>query len=395
MRFSHTADCHIGGHRDPRLRRLTEEAFRTFVRQSIEDNVDFCIIAGDLFNTAIPGIESMKFTVTELSELKQRGIPVYAIPGSHDYSPSGKTILDVLERAGLLVNVYRGSVKDGRLHLEFTEDGTGVLLTGILGRRGMLDRELYRDLSVEDRPGEKIFLFHTAIEEMQSKTPGQPVSFLPEGFDYYAGGHVHVVKRYAAAGYPNVVYPGPLFPNSFSELEELRHGGYYLYDGDLHRKDIVLKDVLPLTVDVDGMTASEAKGRLHDACRRDAKDRIVLLRVQGRLAAGSPGELDIRAAVRTLEKDAYCVLRNTARLTSEEFQQQASRHDDPKDVEESLLEDHEEQLMLSGRDGLQLARDLMGALGREQKEGEKNYEYEESVTKHGLEIIERHIGKRL
>jgi len=173
MRFSHTADCHVGGHRDPRLKALTEQAFSKFIEESIEETVDFIIIAGDLFNTAIPGIDTLKFVVTELSKPKKQDIPVYAIPGSHDYSPSGKTMLDVLEQAGLLINVCRGTItEEGKLKLAFTQDKkTGAKLTGVIGKRGMLDKHLYEELdhSISEEPGEKIFLFHTALTELKPK----------------------------------------------------------------------------------------------------------------------------------------------------------------------------------------------------------------------------------
>ena len=46
-----------------------------------------------------------------------------------------------------------------------------------------------------------------------------PLSLLPKNFDYYAGGHVHIVDSTKIDGYGLIAYPGPLFPNSFSELE--------------------------------------------------------------------------------------------------------------------------------------------------------------------------------
>ncbi|MBA3064689.1 hypothetical protein FP803_04595, partial [Candidatus Woesearchaeota archaeon] len=87
-----------------------------------EKQVDFVLIAGDLFNTALPGIDALKIVVTKLKELKDNNIPSYVIPGSHDFSPSGKTMIDVLENAGLLVNVMKGKIIDEKLNLEFTID---------------------------------------------------------------------------------------------------------------------------------------------------------------------------------------------------------------------------------------------------------------------------------
>jgi DNA repair protein SbcD/Mre11 len=400
MRFSHTSDCHVGGHRDPRLRALTEQSFATFISESIQARVDFIIISGDLFNTAIPGIDTLKFVVTQLGKAKTQGIPVYAIPGSHDFSPSGKTMLDVLEEAGLLRNVCRGIVTpSGKLQLTFTVDEkTGAKLTGVIGKRGMLDRHIYDDLdhSISKEPGEKIFLFHTALTELKpahlQEMESYPISFLPADFTYYAGGHVHVVERYTEKGYKNVIYPGPLFPNSFSELEKLHHGGYFLYDnGEVIRKEIPLKKVLQFLFNVEGMDAQSANKTLQELGEKvDVRDAIILIRIEGTLSAGNPNDLDVRNILRALEqRGAYIVLRNTSKLTSPEFISLQLKAEEPQHIEESLLQDHADQLQLQGNDGVQLARDLLKLLSREQHEGEKVYEYQDRVVKDALDLLAR------
>ncbi|HIH24942.1 TPA: DNA repair exonuclease [Candidatus Woesearchaeota archaeon] len=407
MRFSHTADCHIGGHRDTRLRDLTERAFMQFIDGSIKHRVDFAIIAGDLFNTAIPGIDTLKFTVTQLGRLRSQGIPVYAIPGSHDYSPSGKTMLDVLEEAGLLMNVCKGNVTtEGKLKLAFTIDKkTGVKLTGVIGRRGMLDRAIYEELdrSIERETGKKVFLFHTSISELKpqhlAEMESAPVSFLPKGFDYYAGGHVHIVERYdeAARGYRNVVYPGPLFPNSFSELERLGSGGYYVYDdarqeGErLIREELPQKRVVKIELDAQGMSAHDASAKLaSQAAVAEPQDSIVLVRATGMLSSGNPGDLDLRSAVRHLEdRGAYIVLRSTSQLTSSEFKATQIDPNAPhQDLQERLLAEHGAELALDGMDGTALARELLKLLSREAIEGEKLHEYESRMTLETLKLID-------
>ncbi len=374
MRFTHTADCHLGGQRNQQLRTLTEQAFETFVTGTIEEDVDFCLIAGDLFNTAIPGIETLKFAVTQLGRLRQRHIPVYAIAGSHDYSPSGKSMLGVLERAGLLVDVSTN--KEGEI--QYTKDeATGVLLAGISGRRGMLDQETYAHLKAEPPKGAAIFLFHTALEGRVPNSTGLPEKLLPKGFTYYAGGHVHIVENNTP-----IVYPGPLFPNSFSELEELRHGGYWLYDeGRLERKEILLKQVIPVRISLDGTTGHEANARLLKQLPETVDDAIVLLRVTGRLASGSITDLNLtRVSAKLLEQGAYAVLRNTAGLHLAEFTERPVAST-PHDMEEALLREHREDLTLENQDGLTLSRDLLKLLSEEQREGERQYEYEERVVK--------------
>jgi DNA repair protein SbcD/Mre11 len=297
--------------------------------------------------------------------------------------------------------VCRGAITSERkLRLAFTTDPkTGVKLTGVIGRRGMLDRQLYEELdgSIGEEPGEKIFLFHTALTELKPKElqemESAPVSFLPRGFSYYAGGHVHIVERYAGLGYENIVYPGPLFPNSFAELERLRHGGYFLYDdGVVTRRDINLRAVLPMTVDVDGMDAASANAAVqHVVAQTEPEGKVVLLRIQGVIASGSANDIDIRSAIRALEEHgAYIVLRNTARLTSTDFAALRVRAEEPHAIEETILVEHADQLRMPQGDGVALARDLLRQLSREPLEGEKLHEYQDRMV---LETLSR-IGQR-
>src|SRR3989338_1319341 len=110
MKFAHLADCHIGAWRDPKLRAVSNKAFEIAIDKCIEEKVDFVLISGDLFNTSLPSIDSLRIAAAKFRELKDNDIPVYAIAGSHDFSPSGKTLIDVLESAGLLVNVVKGRI---------------------------------------------------------------------------------------------------------------------------------------------------------------------------------------------------------------------------------------------------------------------------------------------
>ena len=201
MKFAHMADCHIGSWRDPKLKDTSTHAFIKSIDKCIKEKVDFILIAGDLFNTSFPRLDNLKTVVSKFKKLKDLDIPVYIVPGSHDYSPSGKTILDVLEEAGMFINVFKGTVEDGKLKLNFTVDKkTGVKITGMLGKRGTLERLYYEKLilnNLEDEKGYKIFIFHSGIDELKPKEMeniiSQPLSLLPKGFDYYAGGHVHIV----------------------------------------------------------------------------------------------------------------------------------------------------------------------------------------------------------
>ena len=109
MKFAHIADVHLGAWREPKLQELNLETFRKAIAICIDEKVGFVIIAGDLFDVAMPSVEILKEAVSELKRLKDSSIDCYVIAGSHDFSISGKTFLDVIEKAGLCRNISKFS----------------------------------------------------------------------------------------------------------------------------------------------------------------------------------------------------------------------------------------------------------------------------------------------
>ncbi|HEA46477.1 MAG TPA: DNA repair exonuclease, partial [Candidatus Pacearchaeota archaeon] len=105
VRFAHIADAHLGGWKQQPLQDLNLESFKMAIDVCIKENVEFVLIAGDLFDSAFPPIDILKETFAEFRRLKESKIPCFLIAGSHDYSVSGKTFLDVLEKAGFCKNV--------------------------------------------------------------------------------------------------------------------------------------------------------------------------------------------------------------------------------------------------------------------------------------------------
>lgn len=400
MKFAHMADCHVGSWRDPKLKELSIEAFTRAIDTCIDNNVDFILIAGDLFNNALPGIDTLKIVVKEFKRLKENSIPVYLIPGSHDYSPSGKTMIDVLEEAGLVKNVFKGRVIENKLFLDFTiDEKTGVKLTGILGRRGTLEKSYYDALdidSLEKEPGNKVFLFHSAIAEMMPNEfaliESTPVSMLPKGFEYYAGGHIHIVKHESFKDYKNVVYPGPLYPASFSELEKLSNGGFYIYDdGKIIREDLNLKNTFLVDIDVNHRSAEEAYLAIIEKIqKKEFINTIVLLRVYGKLSAGKVSDIRFNELFEKIySQGAFFVMKNTSKLQSEEFEEIKIDHDNIDNVEDALIKEHLQQYNLFDRDKeYKIIKDLMKSLSSERHEGEKVHEYEDRIRKEADKVLD-------
>ncbi|HLD04810.1 MAG TPA: exonuclease SbcCD subunit D [Candidatus Nanoarchaeia archaeon] len=399
VHFAHMSDVHIGAWRDPKLKDLTVQAFTKAIELCLQKKVDFVLIAGDLFNTALPGIDHLRATVIQLKRLKEAQIPVYCIPGSHDFSPSGKTMLDVLEEAGLLINVARGEITDNKISLKFTTDPkTKSKITGMLGKKGGLEKHYFDDLNLaalEVEPGFKIFMFHTALTELKPKEMEQmesnPISLLPKGFDYYAGGHVHIVKNLSLEGYRNVVYPGPMFPASFSEMEKLERGGFYFFEDSFAQyQPVQVKNVVKIYIDAHRKSVVEVEQILREKVeKQEFTDSIVLIRLEGRLRTGKPFDINFRDLFNSIyQKGAFFVMRNTSKLISEEFEEVKIDLATADDLEDALIKEHLGQIKISFKDKEeQFIKDLMKVLSMEKDEGEKKYEYEAKLKKMVDEVL--------
>ena len=394
MKFAHLADCHIGGWREEKLKDLTIQAFSNAVDKIIEENVGFVIIAGDLFNTALPNIDLIKETADILRRFKEKEIEVYLVPGSHDYSYSGKTMLDVFEKSGLIHNVMK--LNENRL--EFTEDKTGVKITGMMGKRGGLDKHDYEKLdkeNLEAEDGFKIFLFHALLSELKTKDMekifSMEISSLPRNFNYYAGGHPHFV-RVVDYDKGKLAYAGPLFPNSFDELEELGNGGFYVVDDKLNVKriEVKLKDVLKFKFNADNKNVKELEEEIiYEILSKDIKEKIVLIRIEGVLSSGKPSDLDIKGILSKLN-EAYFVLRNTNKFSSKEFEEVEIEHGDIEDIENNVIKEHLGQIKIYDFDKIKeqdFVKNLIHFLDKEKMENETNFDFENRIILELKKII--------
>lgn len=402
MKFAHLADMHIGSWREPKLRELSVKAFIKAMDLCIERNVDFIIISGDLFNTSLPAIENLKTAVKKLKEIKNKNIPVYIIAGSHDFSPSGKTMLDVLEEAGMFINVARGEEKDGKLRLKFTVDPkTGAKITGLLGKKGTLEKGYYDQLDrapLEKEQGYKIFVFHTALTELKTEEleamESIPFSLLPKNFNYYAGGHVHDVMEKREKDYGLIAYPGPLFPNSFRELEKLHNGGFYIVEDDkLSYEPIQMCSVLSLMIDCGNKTPEEVNEiLLKEIKNKEFNNTIVTIRLEGMLERGKPSSIDFKTIFEKLyEKSAYFVMKNTNKLSSKEFEETKVEVTSVEETEEKLIKEHLGQIKVEGlslEKETGLIKSLMKILGPEKGEGEKVADFEKRIKEEINKVIE-------
>jgi DNA repair protein SbcD/Mre11 len=342
VKFAHISDVHLGGWKQESLQKLNFQSFVKTVDTCLMEKVEFALFVGDLFDSAYPPIEILKETFAQFKRLKDADIPCFIIAGSHDYSVSGKTFLDVLEKAGFCKNVYDAEESEEVITLNPTIH-KNVALYGYPGKKSGLEIPELRRIKLNDAPGMfKIFLLHTSIKEAIGTLPIDSIEtqLLPKA-DYYALGHLHIDFKYK-----NFVYPGPIFPNNFQELEDLKQGSFYIVDTDsinpLKKIELKIKEVLPIKIEIkDALTGTnQIIKRLEE---ENLEDKIILLRVKGILENGKQSDIKFQQIEEfAMQKGAYFILRNTHQLKTHQFELEMD-FDSEENIEEETVKVYSER----------------------------------------------------
>ena len=423
IKFAHVSDCHLGGWRKDSLNKLGCQAFSQMVDTIIEKDADFLVISGDLYDVSNPTVDIVDFTTKELKRLHDKGITVYGIMGSHDFSPRGRSMVRPLISADFFKNVSKPIWLEDteypiRLEL-FEDEKTKVKLTGMRARKKGLELEDFQKLDVkflEEESGEKIFLLHTMLSELKpveyQNMESGPKSILPGNFLYYAGGHIHktipeelregiyVISKDSALE-EKVIYPGCLAPTNFLELEKQQYGGFCIVSGEIPNGDLEvkyvklpIKEVIRLYVDGNSKSSVEVNDIIEQEISRGSfEDKIVLLRIEGSLSSGKSYDIQGNDIVQKLkDKGAYEVLIKKNKLISETYEKiSINSGETNENIEERLIHEHVQKtdILDFPKDKLkQKIHQLMTALGRDLRDGEKVKDYDRDILEHFYTILE-------
>lgn len=383
VRFAHISDIHLGGWKQQPMQDLNFQSFKKAIDICISSRLDFILFVGDIFDSAYPSIEILKETFAEFKRLKEARIPCFIIAGSHDYSVSGKTFLDVLEKAGFCKNVTKMEEKEDKITLNPVIH-EGVAIYGYPGKKSGLEIPDLRKVRLNEAPGMfKIFMLHTTIDKAKGGLPIDAIEtdLLPKA-DYYALGHLHIDFKYQ-----NFVYPGPVFPNNFAELEDLNHGSFYLVDTEstnqFEKITLPLKEIVKCEIEI--RNAQEGTSQIiQELEKRNLEDKIVLLRVRGDLEQGKQSDIKFAQIEEfVMGKGAYFLLRNTHDLKVKAVELEIEVEDD-ENVEEETIKVYAEQHPSNFNN---LITELMNSISIEKQEGEKSDIFTSRVLEEARRVL--------
>ena len=243
MLFSHISDTHLGlrQYNSDEREQDVYDAFNQAIDISIQDQVDFVIFAGDIFEHPRPMGNAILQMANALKRLKENNIDSFYILGEHDISNLHKQNPVPYTYSNLGFSTHIGSGK--------TIEYKGIMLVGLdkIKLAQMTQNEKrFSDLdkNIENFSGHKILVLHQAITEFWKEVGELQSTDLPKNFTYYAMGHIHDkhIKQFNYLKGP-IVYPGSIELMESEGIKNVKKGFFEV--------DISGKDAIPKWIELD------------------------------------------------------------------------------------------------------------------------------------------------
>lgn len=249
-RFLHIADCHLGYWQYNSRDRYNDyyAAFLDVIEIAKREQVDFVILAGDLFHKRSIEALTLNQAMAGLERLKLAGIPCIAVEGNHElvYHDERVSWVQMLAMRQLLTLLHPPAFKEGEPLLtpyhnrvgSYVDPVPGLRVHGLRYMGAVTEKVVERyaqALSTLDSTGVEysIFVTHAGVEGVLPEQGGLSLrqwSVLRPYVDYVALGHIH--KPYE---FDNWIYnPGSLESCAINETAWLDRG-YYLVEVDTDR----------------------------------------------------------------------------------------------------------------------------------------------------------------
>lgn len=252
MKWIHTADWHLG--KIVHGRHMTEDQrnilFHSFLQIVDEEKPDAVIIAGDLYDRAVPPVEAVDLLDEMWRELVlKREIPVVAIAGNHDSAERLDYSSKLLKQVGLHIigklNPEAGPLEVAGIPfypIPFLEPARVRHILGnetIRTHHDALEAVIEAYGTIEKNAVSVGHSFVAGGLETDSErqlsvgTAGQVAKGLYDPFSYTALGHLH--NRDAIRS-ERIAYSGSLMKYSFSEVNHEKSVDILEWDGHWKRR---------------------------------------------------------------------------------------------------------------------------------------------------------------
>ena len=218
-----------------RLQRAIVQAYDRVIETALENEVDFVVVAGDMFDTSGASYSDYLHFFEGLHQLDAAGIPTYLTTGNHDPFSVWKNDVELLPPSCHMIGT------EGPEFALFEREGEPVCLIGARGYRNQawpIDEPIAKGIdrahAIEalgpafpqaTQAPFCIGVIHTGLDLDQSKAYSNPTDLLDVDVDYWACGHLHQHYALPSATRPRIVFPGCI---QARDLKESGERGCYL-----------------------------------------------------------------------------------------------------------------------------------------------------------------------
>lgn len=249
MKLAIMSDFHLGfDERDKRQNESFENAAKA-LEIAIKENVDAVLLAGDIFDSAIPAQEVLyramdifsivrgkekKLCIRKIDkdgnerDIEIGGLPIIAIAGTHEYRGKDyKNVVEVLERAGFLVCLHASVAVLEKEREKLAIHG----MSGVPEKKAL---DVLRAWSPKPRENyHNILMMHQSIKEYlpfeDEMIATISISDLPNDFDLVVNGHLHWANK-EKIGQNIFLIPGSTIITQMKKLESEKEKGIYIYE---------------------------------------------------------------------------------------------------------------------------------------------------------------------
>lgn len=235
MKFLHAADLHLdtpfigisnfSKELQKQLQGSTYLAAKKLFDTALEQQVDFVILAGDIFDDTDSSLKAQMFLRDEFERLRQAEIKVYLIYGNHDYYRNNFAVVKFPDN----VTVFGQDVTTVE---QMTKDGQRVGLTGFSYHQQHINEAAGASYPQRGDFDYQIGILHAGVGD-DNYAPFQVSDLLQKGYDYWALGHIH--KRQVLHEAPMIVYPGDIQGRNQNDITPK---GFYIVTVENHVTDI-------------------------------------------------------------------------------------------------------------------------------------------------------------
>ncbi len=328
MRFIHTADWHLGRyfhgvHLTEDQGTLLREQFLPLVK---DEKVDAVVIAGDIYDRAVPPVEAVDLFSEILTKLVEQKVKVLYIAGNHDSAARIGFGSRLMEQSGVFVRgelsrdlspvIFEDSYGEiafqlfpyldpGMVRQVFPASTEEMSLTGFNEANKLVVDEARKVLPEGMRSVAVAHAFLAGGQESDSERPlavggsGNVQPGIFKGYDYVALGHLHNPQQ---VGVPTVRYSGSLMKYSFNEAQTDKCVSVVDIDGEgeVSREDIPLhpaRDVRRIRGEFESILSDDtAYPPSEDYIQADLTDKRRVLNVQEQLRRKFPNIMHINWA---------------------------------------------------------------------------------------------------